>query len=173
MSSDSRKRQIRLAQEILNANFVSDIACDKCFVENRPCYIMPNSSLKCAECTRLGRTCVNMSWASLDKTREEYQAKVDADEKLLSEVIARLLRNKKILAQANERARKKALCLASELEAEGEDVNAESLDCPAASIGMAYSPMMWSTLGSIDDAVASLGVAGSSDGNGAGAVGSS
>ena len=82
--------------------------------------------------------------------------KVDADEKLLSEVITRLLRNKKILAQANKRAQRKALCLASELEAEGEDVNAQSLDCPAASIGVAYSPMMWSTLGGIDNAVATL-----------------
>ena len=104
--------------------------------------------------------------------------KVDADEKLLSKVIARLLRNKKILAQANERAQRKALCLASELEAEGEDVNAQSLDCPAASIGIAYSPMMWSTLGGIDNAVATLGVAGPSGaggtgGNDAGAVGSS
>ena len=114
-----------------------------------------------------------MSWASLDKTREEYQAKVDADEKLLAEVIARLLRNKKILAQANERARKKALCLASEMEAEGEVVNVESLDCPAASIGMAYSPMMWSTLGGIDAAVASLGVADQFGGAPSGGGGSS
>jgi len=53
-----------------------------------------------------------------------------------------LLRNKKILAQANERARKKVLCLALEIEAEGEDVNAESLDCPAASIGIEFSPIM-------------------------------
>lgn len=173
MSSVSRKRQIRLAQEILNANIVSEIACDKCFLENRPCYIMPNSSLKCAECTRLGRSCVNMSWASLDRTREEYQAKVDEDEKLLAEVIARLLRNKKILAQANERARKKALCLASEMEAEGEDVNAESLDCPAASIGMEFSPMMWSTFGDLDAVVASHGHAESSGGTLQGVGGSS
>jgi hypothetical protein len=42
--------------------------------------------------------------------------KVDIDKKLLAEVIVRLLRNKKILAQAEERARKKTLYLASELE---------------------------------------------------------
>ena len=65
--------------------------------------------------------------------------KVDMDKKLLSKVIARLLRNKKILAQANKRAQRKALCLTSELEAEGEDVNAQSLDCLAASISIAYS----------------------------------
>jgi hypothetical protein len=50
-----------------------------------------------------------MSWESLDRTRDEYQKKVDEDEKLLATVISRLLRNKKILKQAEERARKKAL----------------------------------------------------------------
>jgi hypothetical protein len=80
---------------------------------------MPNSSLKCAKCTRLRRLCVNMSWSSLDRTQEEYQKKVDNREKLLAEVITRLLRDKKILQVAEDRARRKALCLASELQAEG------------------------------------------------------
>ena len=53
-----------------------------------------------------------------------------------------MLRNKKILAQANKRARKKALCLTLEIEAESENVNVESLDCPAASIGIEFSPIM-------------------------------
>jgi hypothetical protein len=98
-----------------------------------------------------------MSWESLDKTREEYQAKVDADEKLLAEVISRLLRNKKILAQAKERARRKTLCLASELEMEGEEVNA-SINCPAASVGAAFSPTMWTTMGLIDESVNTVGM---------------
>jgi hypothetical protein len=34
----------------------------------------------------------------LDKTRAEYEEKVKKDKQLLAEVIARLLRNKKILA---------------------------------------------------------------------------
>jgi hypothetical protein len=159
MSSDSRKRQIRLLTEILAANTIAEVSCEKCFADNIPCYIMPNSTLKCAECTRLGKPCVNMSWPSLDKTREEYRAKVDADEKLLAEVMVRLLRNKKILAQAEERARKKTLCLASELEQEGEEVNAVTLDCPAASIGMEFSPLMWATMGAIDASVATHGTA--------------
>jgi hypothetical protein len=148
-----------LANEILADNYIAEISCDKCFEDGRPCYTMPGSNLKCAECTRLGRPCVNLSWTSLDKTREEYQAKVDADEKLLAEVISRLLRNKKILEQAKERARRKTLCLAAEMEASGEDVNATSLDCPAASIGMEFSPAMWSTTGMIDEAVATHGTA--------------
>lgn len=100
-----------------------------------------------------------MSWESLDRTREEYQKKVDDDEKLLAEVISRLLRNKKILKQAEERARKKALCLASEMEEMGETEAAEGEDCPAASISAAFSPTMWATLGLLDESVSTLGVA--------------
>lgn len=118
---------------------------------------MPNSKLKCSECVRLGKSCVTLSWSSLDKTREEYQKKVDEDEKLLAEVISRLLRNKKILRQAEKRARDKTLCLASDLTAEGDSMDAEEVDCPAASIGMEFSPAMWGTLGLLDSVVSSHG----------------
>ena len=114
------------------------------------CYIMPNSGLKCAECTRMGRPCVNMSWASLDKTREEYKKKVEEDEKELAAVIARMLRNKKILAQAEERARKKTICLAAEMSSEGEDVNSTMVDCPAADALTGYSGALWSTLDQVE-----------------------
>jgi hypothetical protein len=59
---------------------------------------------------------------------------------LLAEVIARLLRNKKILEQAKERAQRKAICLASEIEANRESISAEQINCPAASVGVAFSP---------------------------------
>lgn len=112
---------------------------------------MPSANrLKCAECVRVGRPCVNLSWESLDKTRAEYEKKVEEDEKLLSDVIARLLRNKKILAQAKDRAAKKAECLANELEESGEDVRAEEINCPAADALVGYSPAMWATLDMLD-----------------------
>lgn len=120
---------------------------------------MLNSPLKCAECTRLGKPCVDLTWGGLDKTTEEYQKRVDDDEKLLAEVILRILRNKKILKQANQRADRKALCLASDMKVEGENANAEGLNCPAASIGMALSPVLWRTLDFIDISVAEHGVA--------------
>jgi hypothetical protein len=107
-----------------------------------------------------------MSWESLDRTRDEYKKKVDDDEKLLATVISRLLRNKKILKQAEERAQKKALCLASDMEAAGETEMAQEMDCPASSIGMEFSPAMWATMGLIDASVAGHGTS-------EGAVGSS
>jgi hypothetical protein len=76
----------------------------------------------------------------LDRTREEYQKKVDEDEKLLAEVISRLLRNKKILKQAEDCARQKTLCLASEMEAAGETEAAQDFNCPIVLISEAFSP---------------------------------
>jgi hypothetical protein len=61
---------------------------------------------------------------------------------LLAEVIARILRNKKILAQAKDRATKKAECLADKLDAKGKDVRAEEISCPAADAQVAFSPAM-------------------------------
>ncbi|XPS78854.1 hypothetical protein M3J09_010857 [Ascochyta lentis] len=98
MSSASQKR-LRLSIEIRRHNSIAPISCDRCFAAGQDCFVMPSSNrLKCAECVRVRRPCVNLSWESLDKTRAEYEKKVEEDERLLSDVIARLLRNKKILA---------------------------------------------------------------------------
>jgi len=67
---------------------------------------------------------------------------VEADKEELQRILSRLLRNKKILRQAEERAKKKAQCLISELDATGELEAAPSDDCPAASVGVAASPAM-------------------------------
>jgi len=151
MSSGAAARRLRLYQEILRAETIAEFACADCVIEKRVCFVMPNSQLKCAECVRLGRPCVNMSWSSLDKTRDEYKKKVEEDEKELAVVIARLLRNKKILAQAEERARKKALCLAEDMNATGESVVADVVDCPAADALVGLSPALWTTSSLLDD----------------------
>ncbi|KAL9626126.1 MAG: hypothetical protein Q9204_007560 [Flavoplaca sp. TL-2023a] len=107
--------------------------------------------LKCSECVRQGKPCVNLSWMSLDKTREEYRKKIDDDEQLLAEVMARLLRNKKILQQADDRAKRKADCLMAEMEASGDFQ--ETDDCPAAAATVGLSPAMWESLNFINNLV--------------------
>jgi hypothetical protein len=143
-----------LCLEIRRNGTPAPVPCDYCLQFGRDCIAMPEvdgQRLKCSECTRMGHACVNMSWVSLDKTRDEYEKKVEADEKLLAEVLARLMRNKKILQQAKDRATKKAWCLANSLRDEGEGVDAqESFDCPAADALVGFSPMMWETLGNLD-----------------------
>ncbi|EOA90872.1 uncharacterized protein SETTUDRAFT_166766 [Exserohilum turcica Et28A] len=141
MSAPRSKEHLRLALEIRRNGLPAPVPCDYCFANNRQCVAMPEvdgKRLKCSECTRLGHPCVNMSW-------------VDEDEQLLAQVISRLMRNKRILKQAEERAAKKTMCLANSLRAGGDDVDAqESLDCPAADALVGFSPVMWSTLGSLD-----------------------
>jgi hypothetical protein len=61
---------------------------------------------------------------------------------LLAEVIGRLLRNKAILKQAEERAQRKAFCLALEIEVDSEEVNASKIDYLAALIGIEFSPLI-------------------------------
>jgi hypothetical protein len=86
---------------------------------------------------------VNISWVFLDKTCEEYKKKVEADKKLLAEVISRLMQNKKILQQAKDRAAKKAWYLANSLRDNSESVDAqESLDCSAADALVGFSLIM-------------------------------
>jgi len=154
MSVPRSKEHLRLALEIRRNGLPAPVSCDYCFAHNRQCVAMPEvdgKRLKCSECTRLGHPCINMSWVSLDKTREEYKKKVEEDEQLLAQVISRLMRNKKILKQAEDRAAKKAICLANTLREGGDDVDAqESVDCPAADALVGFSPMMWETLGSLD-----------------------
>jgi uncharacterized protein (DUF169 family) len=95
----------------------------------------------------------------LDKTREEYRKKVDADESLLAEVMTRLIRNKKILRQAEERAKKKMMCLASEMRDNGEEVDAtaEDFNCPGADALVGFSPTMWATMGMLEQVTAPYG----------------
>ena len=76
----------------------------------------------------------------LDKTCKEYKKKVEEDKTLLATVIAQLLRNKRILKQANNCAQQKALCIANEMVATRELDVAKEVDCLAASIRMCASP---------------------------------
>ena len=81
-----------------------------------------NLRLKYLECVCVSYLCVNLSQESLDKTRAKYKKKVEDNKKLLIEVIAYILRNKKILAQVKERTVKKAEYLANKLDTKGKDV---------------------------------------------------
>jgi len=55
------------------------------------------SCLKCSKCVRASKACVNMFWVSLDRTRKDLSSKIAKDEAMLTIVITRLLRNKKML----------------------------------------------------------------------------
>jgi hypothetical protein len=60
----------------------------------------------------------------------------------LAEIIARLIRNKKILQQAKERTQKKLLYLALELRNDSKEVDAvaKNFNCSAADALVGFSP---------------------------------
>ncbi len=59
--------------------------------------------LKCSKCVRANKLYVNMSWFFLDHNRKDFFAKIAKDEAMLTIVIIRLLRNKKILKKIDVR----------------------------------------------------------------------
>ena len=96
--SRAQQNRLRIASEISKYGVPSITPCDRYSLSGRVCIVMENSSrLKCSEYVRSGRSCTNLSWDSLDRTREEYREKIEKDEKELAAVISRLLRNKQIL----------------------------------------------------------------------------
>jgi hypothetical protein len=60
ISSNSCKRQIRLANEILANNYIAEISYDKYFKDGHLCYIIPSLNLKYTKYTRLGRSYINL-----------------------------------------------------------------------------------------------------------------
>ena len=115
---------------------------------------MLNFYLKCAKCTYKRKPCVNISQKFLDKTYKEYKAKVNTDKKLLAEVILYLLRNKKILKQANKHAQSKIIYLTSKIETNREDILASNINYLATSISIEFSSAIQSTIATINKAVA-------------------
>jgi hypothetical protein len=128
MSSRSAKDRHRIDKEIRLQPTRALIPCDYCFAHNKQCLLMASKdrkSLKCAECAKKGRPCVNLSWASLDRTREKASKALLADEERaaimmndLAKIQARIVRNRKVLQLAQERAAEKTICLIDEVSTE-------------------------------------------------------
>ncbi len=110
--------------------------CSFCVLRGLNCVKMPgNENLKCAECTRQGKPCVSLSWASLNTSRNNLHEDLAGDEaewdtllECLSEVQARVARKRKVLEQVEGHTQKKLHCLVKEMEAEGEDLSATVID---------------------------------------------
>ncbi len=89
-----------------------------------------------------------MSWASLDRIREDLSSKVAKNEVVLAIVITRLLRNKKMLKEVDAKAKRKTQCLLFGVEKSNV---AESFDCSVANALIEASLAIWSSLAMLDD----------------------
>jgi hypothetical protein len=140
--SKQQQDKLKLAEQIERYGLPAEWSCERCFKSLHECVVMPSRpDLKCARCTQLGKSCVKVSWDSLDRIRDQKAAEIaDAKEKLrianaeamkmMEEVVrrqaeaAKLLesinRNEKVLNQAHERAKAKTICMLEEIQEEEE-----------------------------------------------------
>ena len=68
----STRNRLRLSAKILTADTPTKFPYIYYLKKSLVYYIMPNSNLRYAECIQLGRLYINLSQASLDRTRKEY-----------------------------------------------------------------------------------------------------
>ena len=114
--SRSQQNRLRVAFEIAQYDIIVATPCDRCLFFGRNCIAMKFfSRLKCFECVRFKKSCTNFSWKTLNKTREKYKRKIQSNEEKLTKVINRLLRNKRILQQVDEKTKRKIEHLLKEL----------------------------------------------------------
>jgi len=128
--SRPQQNRLRLASEIERYGVPLDLACDRCSLTGHFCVAMEDSlsRLKCSEWVRADKLCVNMFWFFLDRTREELFSKVAENEALLATVINRLLRNKKILKEIDQKATQKTQYL---LNSVNESILSKLFNCSA------------------------------------------
>ncbi len=116
--SCQQQSRLCIAFEIERYNTLVDIACERCSLFNYSCIVIKDfsSRLKCSKCVCATKLCVNMSWSFLDKNRKDLFVKIVKDKALLTIVIIRLLRNKKILKKIDAKAKRKTQCLLSRIK---------------------------------------------------------
>ena len=116
--SRQQQSRLRVAFEIERYDTLINIVCERCSLSDYFCIVMKDflSRLKCSKCVRASKSCVNMSWSSLDHNREDLFAKIAEDEALLAIVIIRLLRNKKIMKKIDAKTKRKTQCLLSRIK---------------------------------------------------------
>ena len=139
MSSSTRsshRDRLCLARKIQSDGDLAVRPCRDCHSLGRACIVMPpNDRLKCSECTRRGRPCVDMSWDSVERTKDLLKDDVRREEEAVLEMMrqllerqARLARKRKLLEQAQQRSDEQMECLIREMEAGGEDLTRRTAD---------------------------------------------
>jgi len=148
--SHQQQSRIRLAFEIDRHDILIDFACERCSCSDKPCIAMKDSlsRLKCSKCVRASKACVNMSWTSLNRIRKDLSSKIAKNEAVLTIVITRLLRNKKMLKKVNAKAKRKTQCFLFRMKKSNV---AESSNCSAANALIEASSAIWSSLAMLND----------------------
>ena len=107
----STERRLRLYGKIPERNNPAATPCYHCHSKGISCFVVADSKQKCAECTRLGKKCLDMSRESFNQTCLELQKGIDEDEKKQAKLNEKLNRDRKTLEKMRGRARWDAVYL--------------------------------------------------------------
>ena len=100
-------------------------------------------SFKCSECTRLGRKCTNMSFATLNNTISDCDQKIEDAIEEMSVAIAKYMRYKKIKRQAKERNKMRMSYIQHDLSVVGElNIEDDNKDYPTTNATIGLSPIV-------------------------------
>jgi len=148
--SRQQQSRLRVAFEIERYDILIDIVCERCSLSDYFCIAMEDfsSRLKCLKCVRASKSCVNMSWSFLNHNRKDLSAKIAKDEAVLTIVIIRLLRNKKVLKKINAKTKRKTQCLLSRMK---ESNVSKSFNCFAVNALVESFSAFWLSLAMLND----------------------
>ncbi len=108
------------AKEITISDSFLNIVCVYCF-NHSICCVMMKSHFKCAECTHQGRSCVSVTWESLNHVHNKLKSKILQTEEEQAHLFAKLSQLHKMLHQTQDRAKQKTLCLLKKMSDNNDD----------------------------------------------------
>ena len=95
---------------------------------------------------------MNLSQQSLDAIRQKLSVEIEQNKAKLSYILARLLRKKKILQQANNHAKHKTEILLDKME-ENSDLKNPVKNCLALNIGLSLSLLVQANIDILEDTI--------------------
>ena len=109
-----------------------EIPCDECFDDSFLCCGMASSSshrsLRCAKCYERGKPCSYKSWRAVNSGLQQAQAKSESLQahrdrliQELSQVLANLASQERVVEKTRKDAEEKARCFVQEVEDSGSD----------------------------------------------------
>jgi hypothetical protein len=117
-SDSSYVRRLRLSESLRYRGQSASSPCSFCCRNSLRCVGMPEKSLKCAECTKRGRPCVDVAWkvdfVEMERVRKEWREA----QRQSAKAQARAASLWEKLEELNKRADEEAECLARVIEEE-------------------------------------------------------
>ena len=162
VTSDCHSNCLCLSFEIKLQNFSSEFQCNHCFFNLISCIVMKDHK-RCAECTHHDKSCVDLSWESLDHVCAKIQSDIEEMEQEqfhhLTEMnclTSKLACLWKIFWQTQDCAKQKTLCLTQKLTDDNDGTENEDSQTLSQFLNQMSNDLWQSVSSSSQTAAASL-----------------